>query len=82
MCLLLSYFPYGNNHKTSNNNRSGEQKGIKKGDGKRGYVVRPLKGFGASFGEKLTKAQIFWYVDEKNLGGCDFQSLAVRDEMI
>lgn len=30
---------------------AGEQKGIKKKDGKRGYVVRPLKGFGASFGE-------------------------------
>ncbi len=59
MCLLLSYFPYGNNHKTSNNNRSGEQKGIKKRDGKKRLCGEALEGFWGLVRGKLMKAQIF-----------------------
>lgn len=58
MCLLLS-FPYGNNHKTSNNNRSGGEKGMKKRDVNRGLCGEALQGFWGLFQEKVMKTQIF-----------------------
>lgn len=59
MCVLLSYFPYGNNHKTSNNNRSGGEKGMKKRDGKKGLCGEALEGVWGLFQEKVMKVQIF-----------------------